>query len=302
MDRYHEMTAFVAVAETGAFAAAARLLGLSVPTVSRAIDALEKRLTSTLLRRSTRGVTLTASGQEFANHCQRLFTDLRDAEASATGVHQQVAGQLTVSAPLLFGEQLLAPIVLDYLDSYPQVQVQAQFTNQFPNLQIDGIDVAILIGELSDSSLFARELGHIRRVVVASPAFLQQHGLPQHPRDLQQYPLIHTLADARHPQWRFQERGKALRIGFRPRLATSTSQAAINAACLHAGLARCMSYQVQSQFERGALLTVLDAFAPAPLPVHLVYREGRKASARVRSLVDFATPRLRQKACLQGQN
>jgi DNA-binding transcriptional LysR family regulator len=300
MDRYHQMSVFVAVAETGAFAAAARLLGLSVPTVSRAIDALETRLTSTLLQRSTRGVTLTASGQEFANHCQHLLTDLRDAEASATGMHQQVAGQLTVSAPLLFGEQLLAPILLDYLDCYPHARIEARFSNEFPNLHVDGVDIAIMLGELSDSSLFARELGQMRRVVVASPAFLQQHGVPQHPRDLQQYPLVHTLADARHPQWRFQERGKALRIGFRPRLATSTSRAAINAACLHAGLARCMSYQVQSQCERGVLLTVLDAFAPAPLAVHLVYREGRKASGRVRSLVDFATPRLRQQACLQG--
>ncbi len=294
MDHYSEMRIFVAVADTNSLAAAARQLEQSAPTVTRAIAGLEQRLGVALLDRSTRGVTLTPAGQRYVVDCKRILQEVHDAEASAAGRHATPAGLLHVASPLLFGQDVLTPVLLAYLDAYPAVQIRAHFQDRFPNLQEEGIDVALLMGELPDSSLIAVRVGHIHRVVCAAPAYLQQHGEPTHPDELHQHKLIVSTADSRSHEWRFQQDGQVLSVPVTAPLTTSTNSSALHACLLGAGLTRLMSYQVRDRVAAGELKLVLTEYAPPPLPVHLVYREGRRAAARVRRFVEFASQQLRQ--------
>ncbi|WP_372866491.1 LysR family transcriptional regulator [Pseudomonas sp.] len=298
MDRYQQMRAFQAVAEDLSLAAAARRLNLSAPTLTRAIATLEQRLGAPLLSRSTRGVQLTETGQRFALDCQRILHEVSEADESASGLHRQPRGRLTLATPLLFGQQVLTPILLDYLDAYPEVQILGQYLDRVPNLHEEGVDVAIQVGELADSSLYALQVGHIRHVVCASPAYLAAQGEPVTPQSLKARQIIHSSADTRLPEWHFQHNGRTLALNLHPRLSCATTQAAIAAACRGAGLTRCMSYQIHAQLQTGQLRTVLTAFELPSQPVHLVYREGRRAAARVRSFVDFAAAKLREHPAL----
>ena len=296
MDRHDQMAAFLKVVEERSLAAAARRLNVSAPTVTRAIAALESRLGVALLARSTRGVQLTQAGERFAHDCARIVREVAEAERSAAGLHAQPRGLLTLAAPLLFGQHLLTPILLDYLEQYPDVQLVGQFIDRVPNLHEEAVDVAVLAGELPDSSLFATRVGSVRRVVCASPAYLAAHGEPEVPGALVGHRIVHSLADARLPEWRFQQDGALLIVGFRPRLICATNQAAIVAASRGAGVTRCMSYQIAGQLAAGDLKLVLTAYEMSEMPVHVAYREGRKAAARVRSFVDFTVARLRADA------
>lgn len=300
MDRHGQMQAFLAVSQTLSLAAAARQLGLSAPTVTRAVEALEQRLGLALLQRSTQGVTLTEAGQRFAADCERLLQQVREAEASAAGLHLEPRGRLTVSMPLLLGQQVLTPMLLDYLQRFPDVDVVVRYLERLPNLHEEGLDVAIVAGNLPDSSLVALPVGQVRRVVCASPGYLARHGEPQAPADLARHRIIHALADSRLPEWRFRVDGELRPYPLRPRLACATTQGAIQAACLGGGLTRCLGYQAHEQLANGQLRTVLAPFAPPPVPLHVVYREGRRAAARVRSFVDLAVAGLRNHGALNG--
>lgn len=293
------MRIFQAVAEDLSLAAAARRLGLSPPTVTRAIDALEERLGVLLLTRSTRGASLTEAGERFLPDCRRILAEVVEAEESACGLHAQPRGQLSLSMPLLFGQLLMTPTLLDYLNTYPEVQIFAQYQDRFPNLHEEGVDVAILVGALPDSSLFAMKVGAIRRVICASPDYLLEHGEPRHPGELSTHRIVHSSADARLPEWRVLDNGQQRSFNFLPRFTCATNQAAIAAACLGAGLTRCMSYQIHDLLEQGRLNCVLRDYELPDLPVYVVYREGRRAAARVRSFVDFVVTRLREHPALR---
>jgi DNA-binding transcriptional LysR family regulator len=298
MDRYQQMRAFQAVAADLSLAAAARRLNMSAATLTRAIATLEQRLGSPLLSRSTRGVQLTEAGERFALDCQHILREVAEADESASGLHRQARGRLTLAMPLLFGQQVLTPTLLDYLDAYPEVQILGQYLDRACNLHEEGLDVAIQVGELPDSSLYALRVGSIRRVVCASPAYLAAQGEPQTPQCLHAQQIIHSSADTHLSEWRFQHNGRPLTVSLRPRLSCTTSQAAIVAACAGAGLTRCMSYQIHAQLQAGQLRTLLTDFELPRQPVHLVYREGPRAAARVRSFVDFAAARLREHPAL----
>jgi len=301
MDRQQEMQVLLAVQSDLSLAAAARRLAVSAPTVSRAIGALERRLGVALLKRSTRGVSLTAAGERFAVDCRRILGEVHEAEAAASGLHLEARGLLTLATPLLFGQQLLMPIILDYLEAYPQVQIIGDFSDRRPNLHEEGLDVAVLVGDLPDSSLFARNVGSIHPIVCASPGYLAQHGQPLDPQALSSHHIIHSSADSRVPEWCFQQQGQSVSVTLRPRLSCTTHQAAIAACCRGAGLTRCMSYQVHRQLQSGQLQAVLGDYQTAAIPVHLVYREGRKAAAKVRSFVDFSVARLRAEPSLNPE-
>lgn len=299
MGRHHEMMVFQSVAEELSLAAAARRLHAPTPQVTRAINALEARLDIALLSRSTRGVRLTPAGERFLLDSQRILMAVNEAEESACGLHVKPQGHLSLATPLLLSQQLLTPILLDYLTTYPEVQIFHRHLDHSPNLHEEGIDVAIQVGLLPDSSLFALKVGTVRRVVCASPDYLAGHGEPRHPRELPHHHLIHSSADARIPEWHFQDQRQQHRISFLPRLTCTTNQAAIAAACRGAGLIRCMSYESHELLQQERLHQVLTTFEPPELPVHLVYREGRRAAAKVRSFVDFAAQRLREHAALR---
>ena len=293
MDRLHEMQVFVAVADEQGFASAARRLNLSAPAVTRAIAALEERLGARLLARSTRGVRVTEAGGRFLEGARHLLAEVEASEESAAGAHVVPRGHLTVSAPVLFGQHFLLPLMLDFLDLHAEVTAQTMFVDRAPNLHEEGVDVGILSDELPDSSLVAQRIGEIRRVVCAAPSYVARCGAPQTPADLAGHTLVMSSADACTPDWRFYSEGEVQPLHLSPRLVVSSNQAAIDCAVAGFGITRAMSYQVQPQLLSGALQVLLDAFEPAPVPMHLVCREGRRASAKVRGFVDFAVERLR---------
>ena len=300
MDRFQEMTVFEAVADEMSLAAAARRLYLSAPTVTRAIDALEQRLGVSLLQRSTRGVFLTETGERFLADCRRILTEVAGADRSASGLHTSPQGRLQVSMPLLFGQSLMTPILLEYLQAHPRVEVFGVYQDRVPNLHEEGIEVAVQVGALPDSSLFAAKVGDVRRIICASPDYLAAQGTPSQPEQLIEHQIVHSSADARTPEWQFVQQGVVKRYGLLPRLSCATNHAAIAAAERGAGLVRCMSYQVHESLALGRLQPVLQEFELPVLPVHVVYREGRRAAARVRSFVDLAVSRLRVHPALNG--
>ncbi|WAJ36197.1 LysR substrate-binding domain-containing protein [Pseudomonas sp. GOM7] len=295
MSQHREMQVFLAVAEAGSLAAAARALQLSQATVMRTLNALEQRLGSRLLRRGPRGVQLSPLGARFASHCQRILQRLEEAERSVTGLHARPAGQLTLALPLLMTHQVLMPIAVDYLAAFPEVSLATLAREELPRLLEEGIDLAVVVGHLPSSSGFAIPLGQVRPLVCAAPAYLERCGRPASPDELSAHRTIATSSTGHGGEWRFA--GSVVKLA--PRLICNTPQAAIRAALAGFGLTRCLSYEAHQELHSGQLLRVLEAFADAPVPVQLHYREGRRAAARVRSFLDFAVPRLRAHPAFQ---
>lgn len=293
MDRFHEMSVFLAVAEAQGFAAAARLLHMSPPSVTRAVAGLEERIGARLLVRTTRHVRLTEAGQRYLEDCRRILGEIEAAEDSAAGTHAAPRGLLTLTSPVLFGQIFVMPILLDYLDQHAAVQVRALLMDRVLSLADEKIDVAIRIGALPDSSLVAIRVGWVRRVVCAAPEYFAVHGIPQRPETLARHRIVMAANVSAVPEWRFAENAEALDVRITPQLIVSTNEAAIAAAKVGWGLTRVMSYQVAAELACGALQTVLSEFETAPLPIHVIFQEGRRASAKVRSFVDFAVARLR---------
>lgn len=291
---------FVAVAEEGGFAAASRRLGHSAPTVTRAVAALEEAIGAELFVRTTRYVRLTDAGQRYLDDCRRILRQLEDAEAQAAGAHVAPQGQLVVAAPVLFGQQLLAPAVVDFLAAYPTVSVRLLLVDRTVLLGEEGIDAAFRMGELPDSTLVAMPLGHIRRVICASPGYLAAHGRPQHPTELHAHALVASVADTRNDLWQFVDGDALVDVPIQPRLVTSTNAAAIIAAECGAGLTRVMSYQIAPALEQGRLERLLQPFESKPVPVWLVNQEGRRAAAKLRVFLAFMAERLRGHPALMG--
>jgi DNA-binding transcriptional LysR family regulator len=300
VDRIEEMTVFVAVAEEGGFAAASRCLNLSAPTVTRAVASLEASIGAELFVRTTRYVRLTEAGQRYLADCRRILRQLEEAEAQAAGAHIAPQGNLVIAAPVMFGQQLLVPAVVDFLAAYPAVSVRLLLVDRTVLLGEEGIDAAFRMGDLPDSSLVAMPLGHIRRVVCASPAYLDAHGRPAHPSELTAHALVASVADTRNDAWQFVDGDARIDVPIQPRLVTSTNAAAIAAAECGAGLTRVMSYQIAPALEHGRLERLLQAYEAKPLPVWLVNQEGRRAAAKLRVFLAFMGDRLRGHPALMG--
>ncbi|OPA82433.1 LysR family transcriptional regulator [Pseudomonas fluorescens] len=292
MERYRDMQLFAALAEQPSLASAARSVEVSGPTVVRAIARLEARLRVRLLHRSTRGVSLTEAGSAYMADCVRLLAAVDAAEASAKGLHVQARGNVRVFLPFLFSRYVMAPILAGYMDRYPDVNLVAHYHDYYPNLHEEGLDVAILVGELPNSSLIARTVGQVRHILCANPEYLAAHGEPYHPDDLKRHRLI---ASADQVYWDFQ----GCQLKARARLNCTTVQGAINAAVHGAGLIRCQSYAVHEHLLSGQLVRILPGFELPALAVQVVYREGRNAPLRVRSFVDHCVTALREHPAFQ---
>ena len=293
MDRLFAMTTFVAVVDSGGFASAARKLNLSPPVVTRAVAELEERLGLRLLTRTTRVVRVTDAGARFADDCRRILGDIEEAETAATGTNAAPRGTLTLTAPVLFGHLYVTPILVDYLQRFPEVDAQCLFLDRIVNVVEEGVDVAVRLGELPDSSLQATRVGRVRRVLVASPAYLLARGVPQRPQDLEQHSIVLASAAAPVHEWRFNDGGKPLLQRLHARMRTTSNDSAIAAAVAGLGITRLLSYQVAAHIKSGALQTVLEDFEAAPLPVNVLHHEGRRATQKVRSFVDMAVDALR---------
>lgn len=293
MDRLQAMKTFVAVVESGGFTAAARKLDVSLSVVSRVITELETHLGVRLLTRTTRLVRPTETGSAYFENCRRILGEIDEAELSAAGTHSAPRGHLVLTAPVLFGARHVMPIVVEYLQRYPEVDVSTLLLDRNVNFVDEGVDVAVRIGELPSSSLQAVPVGRVRRVVCAAPAYLAKHGVPQTPDDLAAHTLIQTTGVAPTPEWNFVHEGAPMPFRFRPRLATTTNDSAVAAAVSGLGLARMLSYQVAGELWEGKLRVVLAEYEPPPRPIYVVHREGRHAMQKVRAFLDLAIDRLR---------
>ena len=293
MDRLDAMRAFVAVAEHAGFAAAARALGLSPPAVTRAVAGLEDRIRSRLLHRTTRQVRLTEAGARYLADARRILAEIDEAEASAAGAHGEPRGVVAVTAPVLFGRRQVAPVLLDFLDRFPQVGVRSLYVDRVVDMMDEGFDVAVRIARLPDSALTAVRVGTVRRMVCAAPELLAVHGTPERPADLRGMPAISFSPGLIEEDWGFGRAPETVRVRPQARLTVNTGDVAIAAAVAGKGVTRVLSYQVREELASGRLVAILEAFEPPPVPVQLVHAEGRRASARVRALVDFAASALR---------
>lgn len=293
MDRLYLMTVFVAVAEEGGFAAGARKLKLSPPAVTRAIAALEERLGLRLLERTTRHVRVTQAGQRYLDDARRIIAAVDEADEAAAGINATPRGHLAVTAPMLFGRMYVMPGIVDYLQRYPGTEVSAVFVDRVTNLLEEGLDVAVRIGELPDSSLQALQVGHVRRMIVASPAYLKACGTPRHPAEIVRHTVVAATGASIQPEWRFIEETKLQSYKVQPRLTVTSNDGVIEAARCGLGLARLLSYQAAPWIASGALLPVLQEFELPPVPVNIVHRDGRHGSARVRTFIDLLAERLR---------
>lgn len=299
MDRLQAMTVFAAVAEAGGFAPVARKLKLSPSAVTRAVAELEERLGLRLLARTTRSVRLTEAGARFARDCRHIIAEIEEAEAAAVGAHGSVRGTLALTAPVLFGQLHVTPILVNYLRRFPDVDAQCYFLDRVVNLIDEGLDVAIRIGELPDSSLQAVQVGRVRRVVVASPDYLKANGIPTTPDDLASHVIVSAAGITPAADWRFADQGQIVTVTVKPRMQT-TNDSAIAAAVQGFGIARLFNYQVATQVESGQLRIVLADHEEAPLPVHVVHHQGRRSTPKVRAFIDLAVETLRASPALNG--
>ncbi len=293
MDRFQLMSVFVAVAEEEGFAAGARRLEMSPPAVTRAVAMLEERLGVKLLDRTTRYVRVTDAGMRYLEEARRILADVEAVEESVAGGNAEPRGQLTVTAPVLFGRMFVIPGIVDYLGRYPNTEVSVMLLDRSVNLLEEGIDVGVRIGELADSTMRALRVGQVRIVLCASRDYLRRHGTPRTPQDLTGHSIIASSAGSGAIHWRFGT-GDGLRpVRVRPRLTVTTNDAAIEAAVHGFGITRLLSYQVAPLLAARKLMLLLEKFELAPWPVHIVHREGRYASAKVRAFVDLMAERLR---------
>jgi DNA-binding transcriptional LysR family regulator len=289
MDRIDAMQAFVAVADLEGFAPAARKLGLSPSGVTRLIAALEERLGARLLQRTTRSVTLTDVGARYLERIRRILADVEEAEGAAEGERTRPSGRLVISAPLGFGRLHVSPVMTAYLKRYPEVAGELRLSDRMVNLVEDGVDLAVRIGHLPDSSLVARHVGEMRRIVVASSGYLERRGEPKTPDAVATHETIQFGVLTASPDWRFSDGDREVRVAYSPRFSTNSADAAIQHAEQDGGLVQVMAYQAAEAIKRGRLQIVLAKFEVPALPIHVVYPTSRLLSAKVRTFIDLVT-------------
>jgi DNA-binding transcriptional LysR family regulator len=295
LDRFEAMRTLLAAVDGGSLSAASRRLRTPLATVSRRVADLEAHLKSQLLIRSSRLLSLTEAGHAYVAVARRILDELDDAERAAAGEYSAPRGHLTITAPVMFGRLHVAPVILAFLKSYPDITARLALADHVINLIDEHADVAVRIGRLADSSMVAARLGQVRWVTCASPAYLKAKGQPATPADLDQHDCIAFEGVYSSASWNFGSGGQQLTVPIHPRLAVNTADAAISAAMAGAGITRVLSYQVAAPVETGALALILSGFEPNPLPVHLVYAPQVLLPLKLRVFLDFAAPRLRDR-------
>ena len=283
MSRLKQIETFVSVASRGSLTAAATAEGVAPGVVSRRLDALEARLGVKLLLRTTRRVTLTFEGSAYLEDCQRILRELGDAEASVSLGGVKARGHLRLSAPAGFGRRHVAPLIMQFLDANPEVTVNLDLSDRLVDLVNEGIDCAIRVGELSDSSLVSIRLAENRRVVVASPAYLEKHGTPRTLADLVGH---NCLSLGQQRGWLFRDGGEIVSIKVSGQLECNDGAVLHEWALAGRGLAWRSLWEVDTDLSSGALVPVLDEFAAPPTGIHAVFPQRKYLPLRVRLLID----------------
>lgn len=284
MDRLEAMAVFAAVADLQGFAPAARRMGLSPSAVTRLVAALESHLDTRLLQRTTRSVTLTDAGVRYLERARRILADVTEAEGAAQSERSAPTGRFVVSAPSVFGRIHVAPLMCDFLAKHPAVTGELVLGDRMTNLVEEGIDAAVRIGALEDSSNVARPIGATRRVLVASPSYLARRKKPRSPEDLRRHDLIQFTALTPTRDWHFFPE---VTVSVTARYVTNSADAAIVQAENGGGIAMLLSYQVIDAVRAGRLAVVLQRFEPPPRPIQIVYPTTRLLSAKVRAFVEL---------------
>ncbi|HEX9768004.1 MAG TPA: LysR family transcriptional regulator [Kiloniellales bacterium] len=293
MDRLESMSMLVTAADAGSLSAASRRLGRPLTTVSRRISALEAHLGTRLLNRSSRRLTLTDAGRSYVAACKRILDDVKEAERAAIGEYSAPRGELTVTAPIVFGRLHVLPVVTEFLKAYPEIDIRMVLADRVVNLVEDHVDLAVRIGDLPDSGLVATRVGAIRRVVCASPAYFSLRGTPRRPGELGAHDCVSFEGLMVPEAWTFAIERSLASVPIHSRLVVNTAEAAVDAAIAGVGIARVLSYQIAAAMRAGTLAIALREFEPAPWPISLVYGGGRPVPLKLRAFLDFAAPRLK---------
>lgn len=291
MDKFRAMQTFVRIAECGSLTAAARELGTSLPAVVRSLAAYEHALGVRLFHRTTRRITLTEEGRQHLERTRHVLSALEEAEAALGAEAAAPAGQLRLTAPVLFGQMYVAPVVTRFVQRHPDLRCTLLLLDRMVNLLEEGLDLGIRIGRLDDSSLVAQPLGEVRRVVVATPAYLRRHGVPRHPRELQEANCIRVLS-SRTAWGDFQENGRVFQVPVTGNLEFNHVWPAVQACAEGAGFGMFFSYQVEPLLARRTLRVVLEEFELPARPISIVYPHARLVPARTRAFIEFARTEL----------
>jgi DNA-binding transcriptional LysR family regulator len=296
MDRLEAMTVFAAIVDGGSLSAAGRQLGVPLATVSRKLADLEAHLKTRLITRSTRKLVLTDAGRDYLAACRQILEQVDEAERSAAGAYAKVKGQLVIAAPIVFGRLHVVPVVAAFLEQHAEVDIQLRLGDRNVHLIEEHVDVALRIGTLPDSNLVATQVGAVRRVVCASPDYLQRFGTPLTTHDLAAHRCISFDGLDAATAWTFVADGGERRpVPIQPRLSVSTADAAIAASTLGLGLTRVLSYQVAEALREGRLVRVLADDEPPAVPVSLIYPGQGRLPMKTRAFVDFAAGRMRER-------
>ncbi|TCR69876.1 LysR family transcriptional regulator [Bosea sp. BK604] len=292
MDRLDELAIFVAILDTGSLAGAGRQLRRSRPAVTRALAALEARVGARLIARSTRQITPTDAGRELAASARRMLAEYDAVLSGASAI--PVRGLLRLTAPLAFGRRHVAPIVAEFLDLHPEVQIELVLADRNLDMIEEDLHAAVRIGPLPDSRLVVRKVGEVQRLLVAAPSYLERRGVPKRPTDIAAHDTVAAVGAGQGMVWRFGGPGRGARVAIAPRFIVNEIEAILEAARSGRGLARPLSYQAAADLEAGTLVRLLREFEPPPLPVQLVVPSGQHLAPKVRAFLDHAAERLQQ--------
>lgn len=290
------MRAFVEIVDRGSLTAAGAAQGRSLPTMVRILAALETELGATLLKRTTRRMSLTDEGRLYLERCRRILADVAEAEAlvgeGAGELEGELRGPLRLTGPVVFGQMHLAPLLIEFSKEHPQVRIELVLLDRIVDLVEEGLDAAVRIARLPDSSLIATPVGRVRRVIVASPLLLDRVGAPESPARLTELPCIEFEGIGPGRTWRFRSGAREIAVPVSGSFATNQVPAALAACEAGLGFGAFLSYQVEPALRAGRLKEVLAAFEPPAVPVSLVHPEAHLMTSRLRRLLDWLKPRL----------
>jgi DNA-binding transcriptional LysR family regulator len=288
VDKFKQIETFAAVAAKGSLTAAAQAEGVAAAIIGRRLDALEERLGVKLMLRTTRRITLTHEGSAFLEDCQRVLSDLHNAEASVSAGGVKASGHLRITAPAGFGRRHVAPLVPQFCQQHPEVTVSLNLSDRVVDMAAEGFDCAVRVGDLPDSSLVSVRLADNRRLCVATPAYIQRRGKPLHPQDLHKHDCLMLSSDASQSRgWAFTVQGHVEHLRPGGPLDCSDGQV-LHDWCLGGhGIAWRSTWEVAREIESGQLLSLLDEFAAPPNGIYAVFAQRKHLPLRVRLWVDF---------------
>ncbi|WP_044872763.1 LysR family transcriptional regulator [Pseudomonas sp. LFM046] len=296
MNLFEDMRVFTVVVEAGGFSAAAQRLNIAKSVVSRRMSALERHLECRLFNRTTRRLSLTETGLDYFERAQRILREVSEAEEATRSLQSELRGRLRLAAPMSFGLKYLSPVLNEFMQVHPGLEVELDLNDRFVDLVNEGYDLTLRIGRLPDSTLVARELGPCPHAICASPGYLDAHGTPQGPDDLREHQCLGYKNRANSSQWQFLVGQEWRSIAVRPRLIANNGEVLVQAALDGLGLVSLPRFLLEESLASGQLVEVLPGFPLPSSQIYAVCPPGRRLPAKVRAFIDFLAKRLTRAA------